>query len=71
MTIRHLFRYYRPLDSRTRTTASTRFDLKFFRVFSNDKHPGKLHCTSFSPEFNTVIFTEGAFKLKSHLPAAK
>ena len=25
--------YERPLDSRTRTTTSTRFDLKFFRVF--------------------------------------
>ena len=41
----------RPLDSRTRTTTSTRFDLKIFRVFSNYRHPRKaVHCTSFSPK---------------------
>ena len=39
-----------PLDSRTRTTTSTRFDLKFFRVLSKNRHPGILHCTFFSPE---------------------
>ena len=38
--------YKRPFDS----TTSTRFDLKFFRVLSKDRHPGILHCTFFSPE---------------------
>ena len=33
----------RPLDSKT----STRFDLKFFRVFSKYRFPGKLHFTIF------------------------
>ena len=33
----------RPLDSKT----STRFDLKFFRVFSKYRLPGKLHFTIF------------------------
>ena len=32
---------------RTRTTTSARFDLKFFRVFSKYRHPGKLHFTIF------------------------
>ena len=32
------------------TTKSTRFDLKFFRVLSKNRRPGKLHCTFFSPE---------------------
>ena len=50
----------RRLDSRTRTTTSTRFDLKFSRVFSNYRHPGKLHCTSFPKKISTVIFTERA-----------
>ena len=29
-------RFLNPLDSRTRTTTSTRFDLKFFRVLSKN-----------------------------------
>ena len=37
--------HQRPSDSRTRTTTSMRFDLKFFCIFSNYRHPGKLHCT--------------------------
>ena len=37
--------YYRALDSRMRTTTSTRFDLKFFRVFSKKRHSGNLLCT--------------------------
>ena len=40
----------RPLDSRTRRNTSMRFDLKFFCIFSNYRHPRKLHCTSFSPK---------------------
>ena len=39
--------HQRPLDSRTRTTASTRFDFKFLRVFSKYRLPGKLHFTIF------------------------
>ena len=37
----------RPLDSRTRMTTSTRFELKFFRVFSKYRLPGKLHFNIF------------------------
>ena len=37
----------RPLDSRTRTTTSTRINLNFFRVFSKNRHPGNLHCLFF------------------------
>ena len=40
----------RPLDSRTRTTRKTRFDLK------KKRQPGKLHFTSFTRKVNTVIF---------------
>ena len=40
----------RPLDSRTRTTTSTRFHLKFFRVLSKNIHLGILHCFFFSPD---------------------
>ena len=39
-----------PFDSRTRTTTSTRFHLKFFRVLSKNIHPGILHCFFFSPD---------------------
>ena len=38
-------RQQRTLDSRTRTTTSTRFNEKLFRVSSKNIHPGKLHCT--------------------------
>ena len=41
----HSSLYQRPLDSRT--TTSTRFDLKFFRVFSKYRLPAKLHFTIF------------------------
>ena len=40
----------RLLDSRTKTTTSMKFDLKFFRVFSENRYPGKLHGTLESPE---------------------
>ena len=40
----------RLLDSRTKTTTSMKFDLKFFRVFSENRYPGKLHRTLESPE---------------------
>ena len=29
---------------------STRFNFNFIRAFSKNRHPGKLHCTLFSPE---------------------
>ena len=38
------------LDSRTRTTTTTRFDWIFYRVFSKTRHPRKLHWTCASPE---------------------
>ena len=31
-------------------TTSTRFVLKFFCLFLNNRYPGKLHCTFHSPE---------------------
>ena len=36
-------------------TTSARFDLKFFRVFSKNRYPGKLRCTFDSPEKLTVL----------------
>ena len=36
-----------PLDSKTSTTTSTRFDLKLFREFSKYRLPGELHFTIF------------------------
>ena len=39
--------YWSPLDSRTRTTTSRRFDLKCFRVSLKCRLPGKLHFTIF------------------------
>ena len=40
-------RHLRPLNSRTTRTMSTRFDLKFFLVFSKYRPPRKLHFTIF------------------------
>ena len=40
-------RQKRPLDSKTSTTMSRRFDLKLLRVFSKNRLPGKLHFTIF------------------------
>ena len=53
----------RPLDSRTRTTRnSTRFNLKFFRVFEKNRYPGKLHCTFFSLEKIALLSMLKEFK---------
>ena len=51
-----------PLDrySRTRTTTGTRFDLKFFCVFSKHRHPGKIF---FTRRVSTVIFIKGGYAL--------
>ena len=38
---------WKALDSKTRTSTSTRFELKFFRVFSKYRLPGKLQFTIF------------------------
>ena len=39
---------------------STRSNLKFSRVFSKHRHPGKLHCTFFFiRKDSTVIYVEG------------
>ena len=43
------------LNSRTKTTTRMKFDLKFFRVFSENRYPGKLHRTLESPENLTLL----------------
>ena len=43
-------RQLRALDSRKGRTTSTRFDLKFFHVFSKSRYPGNLPCTFDPPE---------------------
>ena len=43
------------LNSRTKTTTRVKFDLKFFRVFSENRYPGKLHRTLESPENLTLL----------------
>ena len=50
----------RPLDSRTRTTTSTRFDVKFFRVFSKYRLHGELY---FTKKVSTVTFSEEGYAL--------
>ena len=45
----------RLLDSRTKTTTRMKFDLKFFRVFPENRYPGKLHRTLESPENLTLL----------------
>ena len=52
----------RPLDSRTRTTTSTRFDLKFFRVFSKYRLP-VIDLPFFTRKVSIVIFSEGGYTL--------
>ena len=52
-----------PLDSGTRTTTSTRFDFKCFRVLSKCRLPGKLHFTNFTRKVSIVIFSEGGYAL--------
>ena len=39
----------------TRTT----FQFKFPRLFSKNRHPGKLHCTFFTTKVGTLISVEG------------
>ena len=60
------FIHQRPLDSRTRTI----FDLKWFRVFSKNRHHGILHCTFFTRKVRTVNVIEGGWAL-SRLQNAK
>ena len=49
---------WRPLDSKTRT----RFDLKFFRVFSNCiDFPENFILPFLTRKFSTVIFSEGGY----------
>ena len=55
----------RPLD--LRMTSSTRFDFKFFRVFSKYRLPGKLH---FTIKVSTVIFSEGGYALSRSMTTA-
>ena len=57
----------RLLDSKRRTTTSTRFDLKFFRVLSKNRYPGMLQCTFFTRNICTVILIGGAQNLSRSL----
>ena len=56
--IRSFQKYWRPLDSRARTTTSTRFHLKFFHVFSNIRHRGNFTLHLFHQKKKAVIFIE-------------
>ena len=47
----------------TRTTMSARFDLKFFRVFSNVDFPESVIWPFFTRKVSTVIFSEGGYVL--------
>ena len=42
---------------------STRFNLKFFRLLSNYRLPGKLHLPYFTRKVSTVILSEGRYAL--------
>ena len=53
----------RPLDSRTKTTTSTRFDLKFFGVFSKYRHPESFLLPFFTTEVSSVTFSEGGYTI--------
>ena len=55
LTSEWLCHVFRPLDSRTRTTTSTRFDLKFFRVFSKYRLP-VIDLPFFTRKVSIVIF---------------
>ena len=46
---------------RTRVTTSTRFDLKFFRILSKNRHPG-IHLYFFSPERVALLLLLKDFK---------
>ena len=50
-------------DSRSRTTTRTRYHLEFFRVFSKNKQPLKLHCTLFTRKASAFFFIEGGWAL--------
>jgi len=47
---------WRPLDSRTRTTTSTRCNWKFFRLKWKHRHLEKLHSTFCPPEMSALFF---------------
>ena len=53
------FRKKRPLDSRTRTTTTARFDLKFFRVLSKIDTPELFIVLFFTKKVSDVIGFEG------------
>ena len=46
-----------------RTISRTGFDFSFFRLFSKNLLPGKLHCTFFTRKVSTVILIEGVYAL--------
>ena len=53
----------RPLDSRMRSTTSTKFDLKFFHLFSKYRLSRKVHLPFFTTKVITVTFSEGGYTL--------
>ena len=48
------------------TTRMT-FQFKFFRLFSNNRHPGKLHRTFFTTKVRKLISVEGGEALSRSL----
>ena len=49
------------LDSRSRTTTSTRFDLKFFAYSQNIYSPDSFNLSFFTKKVSTVIFSEEGY----------
>ena len=56
---RSILQKKRPLDSRTRTTTTARFDLKFFRVLSKIDTPELFIVLFFTKKVSDVIGFEG------------
>ena len=56
--------YQRPLDLKTRTTTSTRFDFfEFFTYFQNIDSPESFILPFFTGKVSTVIFSEDGYAL--------
>ena len=48
-------------------TTRTTFQFKFPRLFSKNRHPGKLHCTFFTTKVRKLISVEGGEALSRSL----
>ena len=55
--------YKRPLDSRTRTSTSKRFDSEVFSHLLKYRLPGEFHFTIFTRKISIVIFSERGYEL--------